>query len=294
MSLPIIFFHYSDAPYLKYALKQAKYYNPGSEVYLLGDKKNNKYPFVKHIAASSLEAATQRFRAVYKHRSKNSENYELTCFLRWFYIRAFCEANNIEGFIYLDSDVLCFQNFAELLPMLGDARIANTGDNQGMPAFTYFRDRQVIDDFCDYLIYSYTDKTAIARLEALYQPFLDDPQLLGGISDMALFNFYFQDKPEGTLKVDVVNNELAVDTNINVPDGYETEDGIKKVYWRNRLPYIKKAESGKFFRCITLHYQGNAKDTMRRHYTAGGYRLAKYLETKDIKGKIKRQKNDQE
>lgn len=291
MSIPVIFFHHGNPPYLKYALKQARYYNPDSDIYLLGDKKNNKYPFVTHVETAKLEQATRQFRAIYQHRSTNSEQYELICFLRWFYIRAYCEANNINSFIYLDSDVLCYQNFSDLLPMLGNAKIANTGDDVGMPAFTYFKDRQVINDFCDHLIHYYTDPAAIAKIDKLYQPFKDDPELLGGISDMALFHLYFQDRPEGSLKVDLINEELAVDTNINVSAGYEMENGIKKIYWKNNLPYGKNAASGKLIRFVTLHYQGHAKDrAMRQNYTAGGYRVAKYLESRDIRGKIKRAK----
>jgi len=290
MSIPVIFFHYGNPSYLKYALKQARYYNPDSDIYLLGDKSNNKYPVVTHISIAGLETAAKQFRAIYKHRSTNSENYELNCFLRWFYIGAFCEANNISQFIYLDSDVLCYQNFSELVPMFGDIKIANTCDDTGMPAFTYFRDRQVIKDSCDHLIHYYTHPAAIARIDDLYRPFNDDPKLLGGISDMALFHLYFQDNPDGTLKADLIKDELAVDSNINTSTGYEMENGIKKIYWKDKLPYGKNIASGRLIRFVTLHYQGNAKDTMRKYYTAGGYRIAKYLETKDIKGKIKRTK----
>jgi hypothetical protein len=290
MAIPVIFFHYGNPPYLKYALKQARFYNPDADIYLLGDKKNDRYPFITHVPAASFEAATRHFRSIYQHRSNNDLNYELMCFLRWFYIQAFCEANNIEEFIYLDSDVLCYQNFSDLVPLFGNANIANTCDDLGMPAFTYFKSRQVINDFCDHLVRYYTHPQAIATLDKLYQPFKDDDQLMGGISDMALFHLYFHDHPQGAIKVDLVTDEIAVDSNINLADGYEAERGIKKIYWINNLPHGKKAASGKFVRFVTLHYQGLAKDAMRQNYTGGGYRVAKYLETKDIKVKIKRAK----
>ncbi|GAA4097501.1 hypothetical protein [Mucilaginibacter panaciglaebae] len=290
MQIPVIFFHYGDPLYLKYALKQARYYNPDADIYLLGDKENNKYPFVTHISIAAFEPATEQFRSIYQHRSDNDLNYELICFLRWFYIREFCKANDIDSFIYLDSDVLCYQNLTELVPLFNNCRIANTCDDTGMPAFTYFRDKGVINDFCDHLIRYYTDPAAIARLDYLYQPFKDNPQLLGGISDMALFHLYFKDYPEGAIKVDLLTDEIAVDSNINCADGYETENGIKKIYWKNNLPYGKNEASGKLIRFVTLHYQAHAKDAMRQNYTAEGYQVAKYLEARDIKGKIKRAK----
>lgn len=290
MSIPIIFFHYGNPPYLKYALKQARFYNPDADIYLLGDKKNNKYSFVTHVSVASLEQATEKFRAIYQHRSNNDLNYELQCFLRWFYIKAFCESNNIESFIYLDSDVLCYQDFSELVPMFGNAKIANTCNGTGMPAFTYFKNKQVINAFCDHLVHYYTDAAAIKTLDILYQPFIDNPELLGGISDMALFHLYFHDHPEGAIKVDLVTEDMAVDSNINVSDGYEVENGVKKIYWKDRLPYCKNVASGQLVRFATLHYQGAAKDAMRQNYTAGGYRMAKYLEAQDFKGKIMRAK----
>jgi hypothetical protein len=288
MALPIIFFHYGNPAYLKYALKQAHHFNPDSRIYLIGDKKNNKYPFLTHVIATNFEADTQAFRAVYKHMTSNDEAYELNCFLRWFYMRAVCKANNIEEFIYLDSDVLAFQNFTELTPIFKDHRIANTCDFTGMPAFTWFKDFSVLDDFCNYLLYSYRDKTALAEIEKLYQPFIDDPTLLGGISDMVLFHLYFQDHPEGTLKLDLINDEIAIDISINREDGYEMENGIKKVYWQEGLPYCKLADSDKLVRFATLHYQGSAKPYMRKNFTAGGYTLAKIWEEMDLKARFKR------
>lgn len=290
MPIPIIFFHYGNSDYLKYSLKQARYFNPDAEIYLIGDKSNNKYSFVKHVMATDFSDAGAEFTPVYKHQSPNSYNYELNCFLRWFYIRDFCRANNIEAFIYLDSDVLVFQDFTKLVPLFNNARIANTCEENGVPAFTYFRDYQTISSFCDYMVKSYSEPASVAKLDSIYESFKNDPEMVGGISDMILFHLYFHDHPEGALKVDFVTEDIAIDSNIKRPDIYEMENGFKKIYWKAGLPYGKNAVSGKLIRFAALHYQGNAKDVMRQHYTSGGYRIAKYLENKGIKDKVKRAK----
>jgi len=289
MPTPIIFFHYGNPQYLKYSLKQARYFNPDSDIYLLGDKRNNCYPFITHVFSDKYKSKAQAFIDVYKHRSSNSENYELNCFLRWFYIKAFCEEKGIASFIYLDSDVLLFQDVSELVPLFKDHTIANTCDDTGMPAFTYFKDQKVLSDFCEYLLHAYTDRKLVNELDALYQPYMDSGEM-GGVCDMTLFHFYFRDHPAGTLKIDLIGDDIAVDSNISRQDGYEIEDGIKKIYWKNKLPYAKNIASGKLVRFATLHYQGSAKNTMRQHYMAGGYQLAKFLETLDLKGKFKRTK----
>ncbi len=290
MAIPIIFFHYGNPDYLKYALKQARFYNPHAEIYLLGDEKNDKYPFLTHINAANFEGQAPAFTSSYKHMTTNGYMYELNCFLRWFYVKEFCRMKGIEEFIYLDSDILVYQDFATLVPLFKGCRIANTCDEMGVPAFTYFKSYGVIDDFCNYLLKSYTDKDMLGRLEALYQPFVDDAEMLGGISDMVLFHLYFQDHPEGTLKVDLVNNEVAIDACINREDGFEMENGMKKIFWQDNIPYCKYIKSGKLIRFAIMHYQGHAKNFMRRDYTAGGYKASIFWEELDLKARIKRLK----
>jgi hypothetical protein len=278
MAIPIIFFHNGNSKYLKYSLKQARAFNPQSAIYLLGDESNNRYPFITHVLAGKYKNAVNAFSKIYKHRSSNNEVYELNCFLRWFYIEAFCHENNIEEFIYLDSDVLLFQDVTEMVPLFNNAAIANTGEGTGVPAFTYFKDHKAISDFCDYQLRAYTDEIAIKELEEFYEPFTTDPEMMGGVCDMTLFHFYFRDHPRDTLKIDLINNELAVDVSMNNSDGYEMENGIKKVYWQNGLPYCKLQDTGRLIRFASLHYQGDAKKLMAKHFKGGGYTMSRAWE----------------
>jgi len=270
MALPIIFFHYGNPDYLKYTLKQARFYNPASPMYLIGDKINGRYPFLTHVNAADYDAETETFAKIYKHLSPNDRQYELNCFLRWFYIRAFCKDKGIEAFVYLDSDVLAFQNLSDLVPMFKHCKLANNCYDTGSPAFTYFNDYNTIADFCDYLIWSYTDKGALVRIEDLYKS-PGNISRFGGISDMSLFHLYDLDHPGDTLKVDLVTDELAVDVSINRADGYETRNGMKVVYWKSNQPYCKNVSTGKLVRFATLHYQGDSKRLIIKHYKGGGY-----------------------
>lgn len=285
MAIPIIFFHQGNSKYLKYSLKQARTFNLNSPVYLLGDKKNDRYPFVTHVLADNYASAIKEFSTVYKHLSSNGEVYELNCFLRWFYIEAFCRENNIEEFIYLDSDVLLFQNVTEMLPLFKNAAIANTCADMGMPAFTYFKDRAALRNFCDYLIRAYTEEKAIKQLDEYYKPFANSAEMMGGVCDMTLFHFYFRDHPGDTLKIDLIDDSFAVDVSINSSDGYEMDGGVKKVYWQNNLPYCKRIIDGKLIRFATLHYQGNAKKLMAKHFKGGGYIIRRLWELWKQKGK---------
>ena len=276
MALPIIFFHYGNPAYLKYSLKQAKFFNPNSTIYLLGDDSNNCYSFVTHIPANKYKSEATQFIKNYKHLTSNSEDYELTCFLRWFYINAFCRENNIGAFIYLDSDVLLYEDIATMQPFFEHSKIANTCDTTGVPAFTYFNGQKAINDFCDFLLYSYTHNDAVKNLEALYEPFTKAPETLGGISDMTLFHLYFQEHPADTMKINFINDDLAIDICINNPDGFEMAAGIKKIIWQDGLPYGINSESGSLIRFASLHYQGKSKNLIFRHYLAGGYKLQQF------------------
>lgn len=287
-SIPIIFFHYGNSDYLKYSLKQARFFNPDSEIYLLGDTKNNRYDFLTHIQASKYKKEAEAFTGIYKHMSSNGEGYELTCFLRWFYISAFCKENNIGQFIYLDSDVLLYESVSTMLPFFEHSTIANTCDTTGVPAFTYFNGQQSINDFCDFLLYSYTNNKAISNLEDLYEPFIKDPTIMGGVCDMMLFHLYFREHPADTMKIHLINNNLAIDICINNPDGYEMEAGIKRIKWQDGAPYGVESSSGNLVRFASLHYQGTAKNLIAKHYLAGGYILHRFFDILEIKARFKK------
>lgn len=278
MALPILFFHYGNPKYLKYSLKQAKHFNPDSIIYLLGDKANNCYPFVHHVMMEKYDEQAKDFTKVYKHKSTNEKNYELNCFLRWFYIEAFCREHHIGPFIYLDSDVLLFKDVSTMEPFFTGCTIANTGDTCGVPAFTYFSGHKAIKDFCDYMMLSYTKPELWQQLEEFYKPYAEHPELEGGISDMILFHFYFRDHPTETKKLDLINDELAVDENIRHANGYEMGSKIKKIYWQNGIPYCKHLALNKLIPFAAFHYQGDFKIFMMEHFTGGGYTIQRAWE----------------
>ena len=49
MKTPILFIHKTNSFYLKYVLDHTKYFNPDSDIYLIGDSSNNKYNFINHV-----------------------------------------------------------------------------------------------------------------------------------------------------------------------------------------------------------------------------------------------------
>lgn len=262
--IPIVFFHTGDSWYLKYTLRQAQFANPQSDIYLVGDEANRHYSFVHHVPFQRYEALTEEFRKVYLHRNSNAYDYEITCFLRWFYLLGLVEEKKINSFIYLDSDVLAFADFKSLKGILSPFDVANTGVGVGMPAFTYFKSKEVLGSFCHYMLQNYIEPGLKVRLAQWWDQF-EAKTWGGGICDMTLFDFYFKEANVKSGKLDKVGL-VAFDASITSTAGYETKGTAKKVYWKNKQPYCKWLDTGEMVRFATFHYQGSSKNLILKHY----------------------------
>ena len=92
MALPIIFIHKGDSFYLKYALENAKKFNPESRVILIGDKVTEYPKFVEYHEMYDYSSSALKFKKVYKHMSTNTEAIERFCFERWFILNEFLKS----------------------------------------------------------------------------------------------------------------------------------------------------------------------------------------------------------
>jgi hypothetical protein len=277
MAIPIVFVHKTDPFYLKYTLKQAKFFNPKSKIYLLGDDTNNHYSFVTHVPLNKYQRNATTFSSSYKHRSTNNYNYELFCFERWFYIKDFLEDFDIDSFIYLDSDVLAFYDFSKITPLLNEIKIANTGVGYGMPAFTYFNSISSVNNFCDYLLEYYSKESLIHELDNWHESFLLNIGTAGGVCDMTIFDLFFKLYPSETKKIDLLGG-LGFDVFIRQTDGYEKQGDQKKIYWLNNLPYCKLLITNNLVQFATLHYQGHSKYQIATHYRGGGFLIQRIID----------------
>lgn len=269
MAIPIFFVHKTNSSYLKYALKQTRKFNPNSPIYLLGDDENNEYSFVTHVNISEYSKSADEFKNVYRHKSASPYDYELFCFLRWFYIKEFIIKNNIESFVYLDSDVLVFSNLTDVLKPFKTLSIANEG--VAMPAFTYFGNRKALIDFCEFMIMQYTDTHYMHRLELHWAE--HKKRNWGGICDMVVFEFYFEEYPGNLGKLDTIVNDSVFDQYIRLSDGFKMDGDNKKFCWQNGKPYGFHLQLKKWIKFHGIHYQGHSKALMYKHYTGGGYYL---------------------
>ena len=265
-SLPIVFIHQANSDYLKYALAQAHKSNPQSAICLLGDASTERHEFVEHHSMFDYFNGAARFAEIYKHYSTHPIGFELINFQRWFILREFLIANGLERCLYLDSDTMLYADVTE------DSRKFKHYDftlSHAMIGCTFFLNRlDGLTAFCDFLvdIYAGKDKYAYDRLVAHFTARRMNG-LPGGACDMTAFQLYnelhFGEIGEVTQVIDGSVYDPAITSPV---PGFEMHNGIKKLTWKDGVPYGTHVRTGEQIRFNSLHLQGHTKHLMGHYY----------------------------
>jgi hypothetical protein len=244
--LPVIFIHQGDSEHIEYILKQAKKYNPASDIFLIGDETNNHYEEVIHDDISKYFKEAEEFSEFYVHLSPYPYEFELICFNRWFILKEFLETHNINRCVYSDSDVLIYCNVTEEWKnkfFFCDFTLSQHTCGH----FTFINSLNILKDFCNFLMNLYRNK----EKTPLFSEFINkiQPQNPGAsLCDMSILNLYRNIKPDRIGETSVIINGSIYDHNINKDDGFETEEGKKKIYWIDNEPYGKDLKSGEMIK----------------------------------------------
>lgn len=255
--MALIFTHKGNAFYLDYVLRQARYFNPDADIYLLGDKDNNHYDYIIHIMVEDYMNSANEFEDVYEHMSSNLYNYELFCFQRWFVILDFVRSNNIKNFICLDSDVLVFCDITTALSKYID-EYDFTICNGYHPGFNLFH-IESLDKFCQYMKQLYINPACLARLKSRYQTFILEKKP-GGNCDMTAIDYYVREYPNAVVDIAVPDEPICFDGGISGSYGiFEMDRGLKRIYWKNNQPYFSLLRDGSYIQAGGLHLDGQQK-----------------------------------
>jgi len=275
-SIAIVLIHQGYSQYIHDSLKQAAHFNPFASIYLIGDRANNRFSGVHHWDATKVIQDLPFNSRIYRHLSTASYNFELFCFQRWFLLREMMERGNIHRVFYMDSDVMLYWSIASIAEELPDHQmaclIAKHQDNYRWAASAHnsFWCREVLEEFCDFTLKTYTDNSRISRLVRKYE-FQKRHGLPGGICDMTLL--YLFSLEHQVLNLATVRKgsvfDLAVGTGENFDtDEYYVENRIKKFSWKDGTPYSLNRITGQQVRFNALHFQGNAKTVMSQYLTS--------------------------
>lgn len=267
-SLPIVFIHRSNSVYLKYSLSQARTSNPRSAVILLGDSSNDCYDFVVHRQIDDFFQSATEFEKIYTHFSTLPPSFELICFQRWFILKDFLLANKISRCLYLDSDIMLYTDVTADSEKFAHFDFTLAHQTNGC---TFFLNRvAALEEFCQFLmdVYNKKDSYVYDKLLAHYVV-RKRHGLAGGVCDMTAFQLYAENHFGEIGEVAHIIDGSVYDPAITIlRPGFEMEGGIKKIFWRNGLPYGKQTNTGREIRFNSLHFHGStSKLLMNQFYT---------------------------
>lgn len=273
LNIPVIYYHNGNQEYLKTSLIQCKKFN--HTVYLLGDDSNkNIAKGIKWFSSDEFSNTVRwkNFKDRYVHLSSNNYTYELNCFKRFFVIEAFIEHMNIDRFVYLDSDVLCYINFSSESVFckydvgMGIPEIRNEYQCDGVCSVSFWT-TESLNDFLNFCVDTYDKDIDILKKIWTYRHM----HRLGEISDMTLeYLWYKQNHSFKKYNLFKRTRELngIMDHNVNCSGNYKDNEyklqkmiGIKWIVFNKGLPYFINTNNKKV-RVYVIHFQGEAKQYM--------------------------------
>jgi len=164
----------------------------------------------------------------------------------------------------MDSDVLLYENIELLFPTYEPYGMTICG----ISGHTNFIEINTLKDFCNFIIYWYTNPERLAELQERYKTRMD---LFGygGISDMTFLTLYGEKYPEKVYNLNTPEVEKTFD--ISLQHGFEFFETqnmgkIKKVQFDQHHPYCIRISDGKPVFFNTLHFQGGDSKKIMHHY----------------------------
>lgn len=252
--------------YLSISLRCAHKYNPRANIFLISDKIENNFSFVKYFNINDYFDSAKKFVNLYQHFSTNSYDFELFCIQRWFILRDFMKINKIDNCFYIDSDVLIFSDLFTEQQKFSNFSFTLSEGTCGHNSF--WNSYKAIDDFCNFIenVYSKKDFEYYKKMINFWEKYKISGNL-GGVCDMTLFKFYKQKYPNLIGETTKIIDNSTYDHNIScVFQGdinFKNIFGVKNICWRNNLPYVKNS-FGELIKFNTLHCQGWAKKIMNK------------------------------
>lgn len=265
-NIPVIFIHQGYQSYLNYTTKQAVKNN---FVHFIGDQNPGEH--VSFFQIQNYVKYTNRFEQIFENLSTNNYNYELFCFLRWFILKEHMEINNLDVVFYVDSDVMLYCDVNEEYEKFSQYDL--TLLHRTAAISSYFT-KTGLDNFCKFLIETFENKTSYNYKKISSHYYIrKEFGLPGGVCDMTYFDFfhYMDDGGGGPGKVgEMMNiiNDSTYDHNINVEDQYFDWSGMKNVKIIDGFPYVYNHKLKKDIKFNSLHFQGGAKFSIPKFYTA--------------------------
>ena len=206
-------------------------------------------------------ASRDEFVSVYQHFSPHEVAFERICLERWFYLAAFLEQERLEDCCYFDSDVLLFAEIARLVPEWAGF------DAAGAPLFygtCFVRRRQIIADFCDYILGRYRDPEQIKSWAA---NFAVPPEQCAApfgrtINDIVLSCMFATASRLPMLDLLQPRNGWVFDANLTLHDSFARRGECKQLYQDEPGGAVEAVKDDRRVRMASVHFGGYTKRFM--------------------------------
>ena len=302
---PIVFIHNGRSTNLLWAIYQAKHADPCAPIFTIGDNQRFSGLPVTPLAALA-DANLEKFKRVYRHMSSNSADFELTCYLRWFYLLQFMKLNALREVFHYDSDVLVYSKGEDIKTTL-----LETGQECGLSIVRESCDDDrlgvacghasywtigILEQFCDFCLETFTTENYLRQYErkiAWHQA----NKIEGGVVDMTTLFLFWQKNAQRITNFAAIRNGTVMDHNVNEPcnDGivrYQKEGAYKKIQFACGAPFFT-LENNTRVRAHAIHFQGAAKAVMKDYYRAsmftGKLSVGIPLKLKALRSRAKKQ-----
>lgn len=267
--IPIIMVHRGNQKYLKNTIQCAEKH--GNKVILAGDKTNQKYAEC-WVSQEELEGEEYKeFLRYYKHNSPNSFEYEIICFERWFYMYEIMKKYDLKYAIMQDSDNLVFRTYSNNDFENCDVALC-WEENQSefdwnvSAHFSYWK-IQVLKEFLDYIVDVYKNNIDILndKIEYHKKKYEKTGEYGGGICDMTLLYLWLKSTKYKVRNLCTIKNETIYDRTIRgkkingIDFDYIDFLNIKRVVFRNKMPYFIETVNRKPINAPIIQAQGNSK-----------------------------------
>lgn len=269
INIPIIMVHRGNQKYLKETIQCAEKH--GNKVILAGDETNEKY--AEHwVNQEDIEGIEYKeFLKYYRHFSPNSEEYELICFERWFYMYEIMKKYNLKEAIMQDSDNLLFRTYTGKDFQECDVALC-WQEKQSEFAwcvsahFSYWK-IEVLKEFLDYVLDVYKNNITIFqdKIESHKRRYAETGEYGGGICDMTLLYLWEKATKYRTINLCKLCNNTIYDRAINVEKindinfKYIKSLGIKRVIFKNKTPHFIDDKNGNLIKAPIIQAQGSTK-----------------------------------
>ena len=266
--------HQGKADYLDLSLKYSIRF--GHKTYLIGSEDCYSESCDGLIQDNYHCPEFELFKKSYIHYSSNTEEFELLCFRRYFYLLDSIKKFDIKNFWMIDSDVLLldslagYQNFLE-----GEGYDCSLSIEEGQengykwsasPHISYWT-RDSLGSFVEFLGGFYTEelKNIIEKYEHHKVHGIS-----GGICDMTAL--YLWSRNQGKIDSNLLAHRKGFgyfDHNINQQGNISSEQvemlpqlSVKKIYSIKGKSYLSMVDGLKI-QLTCLHFQGGAKQYMK-------------------------------